>query len=139
MLGHYPEPVAHPAVTDWGTPWLATLPANSFEERIPRERKSDGKQELAGQIKEVFLQQVNGPMFEALRQAVSYANPVDARLLHMRTSCQLRKRAIAGDACTGYKAILWFNFYDSTLSPGHLCATEAHLRTASTSGKGQRR
>src|SRR5439155_17793008 len=66
MLRHDPELIVDAPIAHRGAPRLARLAPSGFQKRISRRRNADRKQNLDRRIEEIFLQQLNNPMFHLL-------------------------------------------------------------------------
>jgi len=66
VLCHDPELIVDTPIAHRSAPRLSRLATQSFEKRISRRRNADSKQKFDRRIEEIFLQQMNNPMFHFL-------------------------------------------------------------------------
>src|SRR5438552_1933648 len=66
VFRHDPELIADAPIAHRCAPRLSGLTPDRFEERIPRRRNADCQQKFDRRIEEIFLQQMNNPMFHLL-------------------------------------------------------------------------
>src|SRR5438876_5260661 len=66
VFRHDPELIADEPIAHWSTARFARLAPNGFQKRIARRHNADSKQKFDRRIEEIFLQQMNNPMFHLL-------------------------------------------------------------------------
>src|SRR5213080_582763 len=75
VFRHDPELIADAPIAHRSAPRLARLPS-SFQKRISRRHNADRKQNLDRRIEEIFLQQMNNPMFHFLVLTTAFLQTV---------------------------------------------------------------
>jgi hypothetical protein len=58
-----PEPISNPAVANWRAPELPGTSSDGLQQCVTRWSNSDRKQQLYGRIQQVFLQDMDKPVF----------------------------------------------------------------------------
>jgi hypothetical protein len=72
MFCHDPELIAHAGFADRGTALLCSLATRGFQESVPRHRHANSKQKPDWRVKQVFLKQVNNPVFHVAPRNVGH-------------------------------------------------------------------
>src|SRR5438034_4196255 len=84
VFRHDPELIADAPIAHRSAPRLARLAPSGFQKRIPRRRNADCQQKFDRRIEEIFLQQMNNPMFHLLVLTSAFLQTVrlSSRNLH---------------------------------------------------------